>query len=222
MFNLNRDEAVLLLGGVSSPILKRIKKRTILSFLPEPLISRYCPNTSERLKHISIKPQNSGSGVIGSFDDIDDPGLSSVLAMVVERRLHPFVQHIVPKMRRAALTISLSGLAYSILSSSSIFKAGRSHIKLAPILWTLAAVYVISLSSGDPDTQLGATIRRSKLRQLLRFIQSRLLGIEEYTGHPMTPSTDADSASGDTVIPKESIRQSRSIHWEIGMCSVPD
>lgn len=219
MFNLNREEAVLLLGGVSSPILRKLKRRTILSFMPSCIIARYSPKAVKEPISLSIAiPASLNS--MSSLGEVEDPGLSTVLAVITERRLHPVLKSLMPRLRRAAYTISVTCLAYSLLSSSVSFRQRRRRLNIAPLLWGLIVIYMLSLSYREFDDGQEGLVTRSKVRKILRFIQSQFIG-EIESAVPVTPSTDVSSVRSPISSPRNSSAEISSIYWELSMCTVP-
>lgn len=220
MFNLNREEAVLLLGGVSSPVLRKLKRRTLISFMPSFVVSRYSPRTEIRPVPLEIAiPESLGS--MSSLGELKDPGLSAVLALVIERRIHPIIQRLLPRLHKVALTLSVAGFAYSLVSSSPVYQARRRRINLASLFWGVIAIYILSLSYRNFERGQDGELTRSKVRKILRFIHNQLFGGPGETSIPATPSTGVSSVRSEMSSPTNNETDIRAIYWELSVCAPP-
>jgi len=206
---------------MSSPILRSLRKRTLLSFMPNFIATRYSPiNTPSTYFAEGKEPVQSSNSVLISSDH-RDMGLSAVLAVVIERKMRPMVRRLLPKMGRIGLTISLAALTVSLLEYSKSIRATRFRLRLVPAFWALLSVYFLSVSRGQVDQKGNNPSNRYTFRKLLRLIQSQIFGIEDthgsYDRNGKLVTVDAADMNND-VHPM----QVSSIHWELCMCSCVD
>ena len=179
VFDLNREEAVVLMGGVGTPWMRKLRRRTVISLLPGSLITRYAPDLKPPVVlHPSITNlvQDPSSRVLPTVDDDSSAesdrqqthsrssantaplfrktskqaSLSAVLAEILEARFRPALVKAGPRVRRVAIKVALVFFVYSVISRTKRWRMIRARINCSATFWALTATYLLVLPFEAP------------------------------------------------------------------------
>ena len=188
VFDLNREEAVVLMGGVATPWMKRLRQRTVLSFLPDSIKTRYAPDLRPplTLHHSSTNSEpwmgksrpaipSIDLGTKSSLESLQTAkgsSLSFVLASILKARLRPRLVKAGPKVKRVALKLALGFLLYSLVSRTQRWRNLRAKINLSPVFWSAVVIYLV-LPVNLPWPLLGKKCRTSVGERVIDVLRAQ-------------------------------------------------
>ena len=166
IFDLNRDEAVVLMGGISPPFAKRWKRRTFISFWPDFLRKRYNPKDSS----MSLERTFLGAST-NSFQSMPTnsiSSLSSIILKLLESRIKQGLMGLNPYMSRLALQLSLVAFIYSLLQRTAFYRKTVSKLPISTFLYLFVIVYVLN----SQKSILDSVLRPGDIKKLNRVTYS--------------------------------------------------
>jgi hypothetical protein len=144
VFDLDREESALLMGGIASPFLKRMKNQTFLRILPLWAARRFNPTCPLG----TVKDSGCEQGENTSLQTNRQLTFTRLMERVLTSRFSLLWNRWESACVRFGIKIAALGFFYSILKLNKRFRHISRHLGRGPSVWIIILCLLILASRG--------------------------------------------------------------------------